>query len=212
MSESPLGLPADYSLTALLRHWQEDTKASLYCHLPGVVEKFYPTDQTADVSVTIQRLLDGERIQIPVLVKCPVMVLTGGATGVITLPISAGDTCLVCIADRDIDTWWSTGVSAPPVTRRTHDLSDAFAIIGFRHSGNPVSSFSTTHIEVKNNGGRVAVGTKLKVNNATTSLLTILSDLITALKAEVDTGGHTHNGATIAAYDAVQTKVNALLE
>jgi hypothetical protein len=212
MSEALRGLPSEYNLPALLRHWQEDTKYGMYCHLPGRVERFYDSDQTADISLPIQRLFDGKPVQLPILPKCPVFVSTGGSTGCITMPISAGDTCLVCFSDRDIDSWVATGNPSPPITRRAHDLSDAFAIVGIRHNGNPISSYSTTDIELRNLGGKVAIGSKVKVSNNATSLRTVLDNLLTALQGMVDTHGDSPNSSTLAAFASVKSQIDSLLD
>jgi len=227
-SENIRGLPADYDLTALLRHWQADTMFSTYCHLPGRIEKFYPADQTADVSVSIQKQFDGRPVQLPILPKCPVMVLTGGATGNITMPVAVGDSCLICVADRDIDVWWKTGISAPPNTRRSHDLSDSFVIVGFRHSGNAVASYSSTNVEINNLGSKVSVGaainaksvngaelnlaTKAKLANNATSLKTLLDSFIDIVYGQVDTNGDSLNSGTKASLTALKAQVATLLE
>ncbi len=46
--------------------------------------------------------------------------------------VSAGDECLVVFADFCIDGWYETGQPTLPPSPRTHDLSDAFAFVGFR--------------------------------------------------------------------------------
>ena len=149
-------------LAALLRHVQNSTKYETYCHLPGRIERFYPEDQTADVSLPIQKFFDGLPREMPILPKCPVFLATGGATGRITMPIAAGDSCLVAVADRDIDNWWLTGNASVPKSRRSHDLSDSFVLVGFRHKGNKVTDYSSTAIEIKNLGSTIKEDAAIK--------------------------------------------------
>ena len=206
----------------------DDVMYRTNCHVVGKIETFYPDDQTADISLTVQRKLPAGIFDLPMLVKCPVCFLTGGSTGRITMPVQSGDTCLVLFHDRDLETWWATGTAAPPKTRRAHDLSDGLALVGFRHKGNVVGDYSTTDIEVKNLGSEVTVGTavhaestngallnlaaKAKLANDSTSLKTVLDSLLDALIAATDTGGHSFSSGTISALNAVKSDVSSLLE
>lgn len=222
------GQVPQHDLRSLLRLARDDTFFHLNVHQIGRIEKFYPADQTADVSMPIQRFLEGRAVDLPVLVKCPVFFLTGGSTGNITMPIKAGDTCMVLFNDRDMDSWWTTGSSGVPLSRRAHDMSDAVAIVGFRHKGNAKSEYSDTNIEINNLGSKIAVGTeikasasggakidladKAKIYNGATDLRTVLNALIDAIKAQVDTRGDSLNGGTIAALDAVKSQLASLLQ
>lgn len=163
-------------LAVLLRHVQNSTKYETYCHLPGRIERFYPEDQTADVSLPIQKFLDGKPRDMPVLPKCPVFFATGGSTGRITMPIAVGDSCLVAVADRDIDNWWLTGNASVPKSRRSHDLSDSFAIVGFRHKGNKVTDYSATAVEIKNLGSTIKEDAAIKATSSGGSFVDLTAD------------------------------------
>ncbi len=62
----------------------------------------------------------------PLLRDVPVYMPDPGRT------ITAGEECLVIFADFCIDGWYDTGQPALPPSPRAHDLSDAFAFVGFR--------------------------------------------------------------------------------
>ena len=68
---------------------------------------------------------------LPVLQDVPIVWPSGGGV-TLTLPVAAGDECLLVIADRCIDAWWQSGGVQLPMDSRAHDLSDAFAIVGVR--------------------------------------------------------------------------------
>lgn len=224
-SKGAIPLP---DMAALLRATQDELAYRMYCHLPGRIERFYADTQTADVSLPIQKFYDSKPVAMPLLVKCPVFFLSGGGTGRVTMPVATGDSCLVAVSDRDIDTWWLTGNAAPPKSRRVHDLSDSFVFVGFRHKGNVVPDYSTTNVEVMNLGSKISVGTniketasagaklelaaKAKLANNSTSLKTVLDALVDAIKAQVDTSGDTLNPATRTALDAVKTQIASLLD
>ena len=51
------------------------------------------------------------------------------------LNIRPGDACLLIFADVNIDGWYETGSATLPPSDRQHDLSDAFAFVGWRRGG-----------------------------------------------------------------------------
>ena len=94
---------------------------SLHCALPGKIVSF---DASANTAVVQPAVKNGDRA-LPQIVDVPVCVHPLSM-------ISAGMTCLLVFADRDIDAWWASGDTEEPASGRMHDLSDAFAIVGFR--------------------------------------------------------------------------------
>lgn len=206
------GITPRYDLRTLLRISRDDVFFHLNVHQVGRIEKFYPEDQTADVSLPIQRIIEGKNVALPVLPKCPVMFLTGGATGYITMPINTGDTCLVMFNDRDLDSWWTTGSSSAPKSRRAHDMSDGLVLVGFRHKGNALSNYSSTNIELSNLGSIVSLGTKVQIANEATSMKTVLDNLVNVLTAWIDTRGDSPNPATVTALNGIKTQIASLLE
>jgi hypothetical protein len=100
-------------------------------------------------------------VDYPVLTDVPVFILSGGGFAV-TFPVAAGDTCLVCFNDRDLDSWFQSNSAVPPNSARMHSLSDGLALVGFRSLANPVTTFSTTEAALRNSAGNA----KLAVTNA----------------------------------------------
>lgn len=105
---------------------KEEILSSLHCALPGTVESFDPETQTAVVRPLLKR-----KTELPLLRDVPVF-FPGSRNSAVTWPVSAGDGCLVVFADADIDRWFETGGAGEPASARKHDLSDAFAFVGFR--------------------------------------------------------------------------------
>lgn len=114
---------------------KQEISSSLHCALPGIVESFDASTQTACVRPELKR----KGIQLPVLRNVPVF-FPGNRTGAITWPVSAGDECLLVFADAEIDRWFD-GEKDEPASGRTHSLSDAFAFAGFRSRGNALEDF-----------------------------------------------------------------------
>ena len=108
------------------------------CHssMPGIVESFNPETQTACIRPAVRFRRGGsEPVQLPLLRDVPVF-FPGNRASAITFPVSPGDECLVIFSDICIDGWFDTGSDPLPPSSRQHDLSDAFAFVGFRSHPN----------------------------------------------------------------------------
>ena len=115
---------------------KQEIFSSLHCALPGTVVSFDPAVQTAEIQpdVRVGSLL------FPVLSDVPVF-FPGTRDEAITWPVSAGDECLLILADVDIDAWFESGEASAPCSARKHSLSDAFAFVGFRSRPNALADF-----------------------------------------------------------------------
>jgi microcystin-dependent protein len=140
-------------------------KSELNCCSIGTVNAFDATKQTATVQINFLRVIQGYAslqspfadlssdytLPYPLLVNCPVFFLTGGDAR-LTLPIAAGDTCIILFCDKDIDTWFASGQISAPNSRRTHDLNDGIALVGIRSLLNKLSDYSADAVELKYKG------------------------------------------------------------
>ena len=115
---------------------KEEILSSLHCALPGTVESFDPETQTAVVRPLLKR-----KTELPLLRDVPVF-FPGSRNSAVTWPVSAGDGCLVVFADTDMDRWFETGRAGEPASARKHDLSDAFAFVGFRSAPEALKNLS----------------------------------------------------------------------
>ena len=111
---------------------RRDFLFSFHCAMPGIVESFDPETQTVTVRPAIA--------QLPLLRDVPVF-FPGTRSSAITWMIEPGDECLVIFADSAIDRWFDSGEPAEPLSDRSHDLSDAFAFVGFRSRPNVLQNF-----------------------------------------------------------------------
>ena len=149
-------------LNDLLNDFKNEIMHDLNCVQIGIVQEFYPENQTADVQIALKHVInvspDGTQTlkERPLLIRCPVMVLTGGAAR-ITMPITKGDTCIILFNDREIDNWFDIGGVQVPTTIRAHDLSDGICIVGIRNTQNAIASYFMGGIEVAHGGGSIQV-------------------------------------------------------
>lgn len=105
---------------------KEDILSSLHCAMPGIVESCNAEIHTADIRPAVRTR---QGTELPLLQDVPVF-LPSTTEGTAPWTVSPGDGCLVIFSDLPIDSWLA-GDDAAPVPDRKHDLSDAFAFIGF---------------------------------------------------------------------------------
>ena len=171
---------------------RDDIMASLNSSVPGIIQSFNADEQTAVVQVAIRRRVKTDagvrEEKEPLLVDVPVCFLGGGGK-VLTFPIQAGDECLVFFADRCIDAWWQSGGVQNQVMPRMHDISDGFALVGFRSRPKRVQGFNTDEADFI--GGVMVDGKKPSVegHNHDGQYLPLVKGLVSGdMKFSVDYG------------------------
>lgn len=136
--------------TALDRHSER-----LRVSMPGQIVSFNPVEQTADVRPLLPDVNAGITEPLPTIPAVPV-VFSGGGGFAETWPVTAGDECLIVFSDRSLDRWFVTGAVLDPRDLRTHDLSDAIAILGARPRPQALPQFDPVRAVWGNNGPRIA--------------------------------------------------------
>ena len=100
--------------------------STLHVAMPGTVIAYDASDGTVSVRPALRRCSSsGQILTAPILSRVPVL-----------LPFSdfvpaPGDPCLLIFCDFCLDGFLDTGQPVLPPSPRSHDLSDAFAIVGF---------------------------------------------------------------------------------
>lgn len=123
----------------------------------GVIQSYDVGTQLASVKIAMKQVTnidaDGTKTlqEYPILLECPAFVLSGG-NDFISMPITAGDNCLVLFNDRDIDTWLNSGDGGFPTTSRKHDLSDGFVLVGVRPLTASIAGALADGIRISHNG------------------------------------------------------------
>lgn len=161
-------------LTVALSGWQSKIQTAL----PGIIQSFN-TDNPDSMTCTVQPAINGQvrdetgaltGVELPLLVDCPVQFPAGGGC-TLTFPVKAGDECLVVFSSRCIDAWWQSGGIQVQPELRMHDLSDGFALLGFRSQPRVIGNISTTAAQLRTDDGAafVEVNSTSHAINATTS-------------------------------------------
>lgn len=155
---------------------------------PGIIQSVDYGRQTCTVQLAIREQLnhegDLEWVEIPTLPDVPFFVYSGGGY-CLTLPVSPGDECLVVFGDSCMDAWWQNGGVQNQADHRRHDLSDGFAIVGFRSQPNVVGGFSSGSAMLRNESGSAYIeiaGDAIHIQSGGTTI------------DGVPFMGHTHSG------------------
>ena len=153
--------------------------------VPGVVQSF-SVGPPAVVSVQaatkelVTRNTGGETISLstkafslPLLTDVPVCLPTGGGWA-LTLPIKAGDECVVLFSDTSLDAWLQSGGTANLQTsQRRHSLSDGMAIFGLRSQPRALTNYSTGSAQLRSDDGTVIIDLALSRITITAPAVTI---------------------------------------
>lgn len=142
------------SATEPLKRMVEEFGVRLRVAMPGIIKSFDSAKQTVTVQLAIREKLSiggspYEDVAIPIIEDVPVFMPRAG-NFVLTMPITAGDECLVIFADNCIDAWWESGSLSNQLDRRRHDLSDGFALVGIWSQPNVVSNYSGDSAVLRN--------------------------------------------------------------
>ena len=139
----------------------ERISSQMRCSLPGVIIGFNPADQTATVQPAIKMKVgrgdDLSQNDLPAVQNVPVVLPFAQNAGLLlTIPIQAGDECLLVFSDRAIDNFMQSGGMQPAYNSngkttvpRTHRVSDAICIPGIVSNPQAVTKYNTNNIELR---------------------------------------------------------------
>ena len=127
--------------------------------IPGIIQSFDSSKQTVAVvpAIKMRTMIDGNEsfVQLPKILEVPIVFPIAATKGfALTIPVSAGDSCLLIFSQRAIDNWHDRdGVQIPESSgsgSRHHDLTDAFAILSPVPLPNVLSNWENNGIELRN--------------------------------------------------------------
>ena len=112
--------------------------AVLDIHTATVAKVIKVNEKTIDVKVVINKQFDGESLEFTEFIEVPPVFMQGGGS-YSAHPIAIGDYCLLMMTERCFDNWYSGRDNVVPPEFRTHDYSDAFAIVGINPLGKAIT-------------------------------------------------------------------------
>lgn len=121
---------------------------NIHVALPAIITEIDYEKQTCKAQAVIREYIDNEYVELPEFMDIPFFILSGGDYS-ITMPIQKDDECLVVFADSCIDSWWQSGGIQNPIEIRNHDLSDCFALVGFRSQNKKLDDFDSESFQIR---------------------------------------------------------------
>lgn len=193
------------------------------CVQIGKIVSFDSTNQTASIQLLLKKTYNvtpqgvGQFQEIPILINCPCMVLFGG-TGFMSMPITAGDNCIVLFNDKELDNWFVNGGFQVPSSKRMHDFSDAIAIVGINSLQSSIATYLANGVRLSyaTGGNNVKIDLVSNQINVLATLLLLTGSMKITGNIEVvgnETidgnlilmGSMSGNGGTITASDAISS-------
>lgn len=160
MSSTDLRSRSD-SFEETLRAMFDDFRSSLFTAMPARVVSYDPVKQTISAQPAIkayQLQPDGttKAVDYPIIPDIPVQ-FPGAGGQTMTFPVKAGDECLLNFCSRSQDSWQQSGDSQVPMEAGGNNLSNAFAMMGFRSNPKALSDVSTSATEIRSDDGNTKI-------------------------------------------------------
>lgn len=140
----------------------ESALTDVWTAVPGIVTAHDRDKNTIKVksALKLQHVkADGstEWLEIPEMADVPLQ-YPGGGGATWTFPIKQDDEVLLVFASRNMDKWHQQGgVQEQNVPFRMHDMSDGFAIPGFRSSPRKLSNISANTAQLRTDNGQMVI-------------------------------------------------------
>lgn len=143
-----------------------DVLAGMRFCLPGIIQKFDPATNRAEVVPAIKGKLSfggkASYISLPPILEVPVVIPCSQSAGVcVTVPIAPKDECLLLFSDRMLDQFLANGGVQNPeavgphnqtTEPRQHDLTDAICVPGIITRPNVIANWNNECVEMRDKG------------------------------------------------------------
>jgi len=119
-----------YTLTDAISLAIKSALLSTHTALPGEVQSYDTTKQSANIKISINRDIEGESVEWPILEDIPVCFPRSNGKG-LSFPLASGDSVLLIFNESNLDRWRFFGPGQSPIDYRMFDINDAVVIPGF---------------------------------------------------------------------------------
>lgn len=141
----------------LIKNAIEQRLVQLHTSMPGVIAKYDPQKQVADVRPCLKRKYpSGEIVELPLLTNIPVAHPRAGKAR-IHLPLKEGDSVEICFSERSLENWNAKGGIVDPEDPRKHHLSDAYIKPCFYPNKDPFLVTEPEAIEIVNDAAEIFI-------------------------------------------------------
>lgn len=188
--------PETIPLEEIIRQGMVAHTMKLRVCLPASITKVIGNQQVSVQPLLQSRYTDQTVVNLPVIQNVAVS-MPMGQNYAIRLPIAVGDTGFLIFSDRSLDAWLHSGGGIiDPQDSRQHFLQDAIFVPGLTTFPNQTTD-GTTDLIIKNGTAvfRELASGKFKIANDSTTLNTLLQNLISNIKDLVTAVGDITVGA-----------------
>ncbi|MGO4171548.1 Gp138 family membrane-puncturing spike protein [Bosea sp. TAF32] len=149
------------SFEETLRAMFDDFRSGQFTSMPARVVSYDAQKQTISAQPTIKAYVlqkDGtsKATEYPVIPDIPVQ-FPGSGGQTMTFPVKAGDECLLNFCSRSQDSWQQSGGVQAPMDTGMNNLSNAFAMLGFRSNPRALKDVSNDATEVRSDDGKTKI-------------------------------------------------------
>jgi hypothetical protein len=171
-----------YEIAATSRELVSQADEAIETHINSAQSRLRTTSIGEIVSINGQRatvrlllrsvLYDGSVVSLPLIVDAPVVYPAGGNM-IFTMPVAAGDECLVYFSDRCMEEWQQLGGLQTPEFR-LHDIADGIVHVGISSDPKMLSDISTTSAELRSLDNSV----KISVDPRADGIITLKAAIV----------------------------------
>lgn len=165
-----------YTLAEVIKLGINNMLLDLNTALPGEIQSYDKTTQTAQVKIAIDRKIDGEVLKYPILDDIPV-IFPRGKNFSFSFPLAKGDGCLLVFNQRNINKYRAVGSGQIPNDGRKFSISDAVVFPGFMKDSQALLPAQKDGLEIR--GKKIAIGDPSGPGSPLASLSS--SDLVQAM-------------------------------
>lgn len=158
-------------------------------HTATIAKVTKVSEKTINCRPVINRVVDGEPVELPEFVDVPPLFLQGGGSYT-AHPVAVGDYCLLVFTERCFDRWYDGQDFQIPAELRMHDYSDGIAIVGI----NPLAAALTIPTVIQQTGDTNQDGDYTHQGNMTRTGDTTLDGSVTQTGDYDQTGNQTITG------------------
>lgn len=147
----------------ILRNAVSNILAESHTCIPGVIESY--SNKTANVKPSINRIIDGQELEMPIITNVPVM-FPGTNNFIFSFPLTKGDGCLLLFSERSMELYLNSAtLPIGPGDSRKYSLTDAICIPGLFPTGQGKQP-SNLHIEIKSDSKNIEInGVEINLNS-----------------------------------------------
>ena len=185
----------DPDLTYAMSIFGNSIQYDLNCHRVGKIVKFNPDDLTCDVEL-LELKPTQSRLDKYALIQGLPLLVSGGIDTNLTVGDVTGAECLVHFNDRDIDSWFDTGESYMPNSKRMHDFSDGFVSLR-PHNKNDVIDYEIDGTVLNKGQNKIKITSDSIIVSVVGGCVLTLKDNTATLAGDLIVNGNVTASGTI---------------